>query len=131
MNIIFATLIVTIIVFLLIVFAAWLDGKEKVKIVKTVIEKVSSLYDSKTELVANQCKASPWYLVVYTKDRDYPDWISHNTIRSIHPDPEHGKITVKQFNGEDIVIDNVSSYEMFAANDLIGCGMKIDITHTM
>ena len=118
MNIIFSTLIVTIIVFLLIVFAAWLDGKEKVKIVKTVIEKVSSLYDSKTELVANQCKSGPWYLVVYTKDSDYPIWISNNTIRSIHPDPKNYRIIIKMFDREDMVIVNVESYEMCAASDL-------------
>ena len=124
MNIIFSTIIVTIIVFLLIVFAAWLDGKEKVKLVKTVIDKVSSLIDSKLESVTEQREASPWYLEVHTKDSGYPIWISHDTIRSIHPDAKNGKIIVKQFNGEDIVIDNVSNYEMLASNDLIGCGMK-------
>ena len=76
MNIIFSTIIVTIIVFLLIVFAAWLDGKEKVKLVKTVIEKVSSIINSKIEMDMDQSKSGPWYLVVYTKDSDYPDWIS-------------------------------------------------------
>ena len=118
MNIIFSTIIVTIIVFLLIVFAAWLDGKEKVKLVKTVIEKVSSLIDSKIEFEMDQSKSGPWYLVVYTKDSNYPIWISNNTIRSMHPDPKNYKIIIKQFNGEDMVIDNVESYELCSANDL-------------
>ena len=118
MNIIFSTLIVTIIVFLLIVFAAWLDGKEKVKIVKTVIEKVSSIIDSKMALVEDQSKSSPWYLVVYTKDSNYPIWISNNTIRSIHPDPKNCKLIIKQFNGEDMVIENVENYELCSASDL-------------
>ena len=123
MNIIFAAIIATIIVFMLIIFAAWLDGKEKVKLVKTVIEKVSSLYDSKTELVANQSKAGPWYLVVYTKDSDYPDWISHNTIRSVHPDPKNYRIIIKMFDREDMVIVNVEHYEMCAASDLCNYDM--------
>ena len=118
MNIIFSTIIVTIIVFLLIVFAAWLDGKEKVKLVKTVIEKVSSLIDSKIEFEMDQSKSSPWYLVVYTKDSNYPIWISHNTIRSIHPDPKNYRIIIKMFDREDMVIVNVESYEMCSANDL-------------
>ena len=121
MNIIFAALIAIIIILLLMIYAA-LFGRigrmRKEDFVETVIEKVSSLYESKTELVANQCKASPWYLVVYTKDSNYPIWISHNTIRSVHPDPKNYKIIVKQFNGEDMVIGNVESYEMCAANDL-------------
>ena len=118
MNIIFSTIIVTIIVFLLIVFAAWLDGKEKVKLVKTVIEKVSSLIDSKIEFEMDQSKSSPWYLVVYTKDSDYPIWISHNNIRSVHPDPKNYRIIIKTFDREDMVIVNVEHYEMCAANDL-------------
>ena len=117
MNIIFSTIIVTIIVFLLLVFAAWLDGKEKVKLVKTVIEKVSSLIDSKMESVTGQSEGGPWYLVVYTKDSNYPIWISNNTIRSIHPDPKNYKLIIKQFNGEG-VIDNVESYELCSANDM-------------
>ena len=118
MNIIFSTIIVTIIVSLLIVFAAWLDGKEKVKIVKTVIEKVSSIIDSKMALVEDQSKSSPWYLVVYTKDSDYPIWMSHNNIRSVHPDPKNYRIIIKTFDREDMVIVNVESYEICAANDL-------------
>ena len=118
MNIFFSILIVVFIVLLLAILATWLDGKEKVQFIGTVIDKVSSLIDSKLESVTEQCKSSPWYLVVYTKDRDYPDWISHNTIRSIHPDPKNYRIIIKMFDREDMVIVNVESYEMCAANDL-------------
>ena len=121
MNIIFAALIAIIIILLLMIYAA-LFGRigrmRKEDFAETVIEKVSSLYDSKTELVANQCKSGPWYLVVYTKDSDYPIWISNNTIRSIHPDPKNYRIIIKMFDREDTVIDNVESYEMCAASDL-------------
>ena len=121
MNIITATLIAIIIILLLMIYSEWFDriGRmRKEDFVKTVIEKVSSLIDSKMESVTGQCEAAPWYLVVYTKDRDYPDWISHNTIRSIHPDPKNYRIIIKMFDREDMVIDNVESYEMCAANDL-------------
>ena len=123
MNIIFSTIIVTIIVFLLIVFAAWLDGKEKVKLVKTVIEKVSSLIDSKIEFEMDQSKSSPWYLVVYTKDSDYPIWISHNNIRSVHPDTKNYRIIIKTVDREDIVIMNGGHYQMCAASDLCNYDM--------
>ena len=118
MNIIFSTIIVTIIVFMLIIFAAWLDGKEKVKLVKTVIDKVSSLINSKMAVALDEHKAGPWYLVVYTKDSNYPIWISNNNIRSVHPGPELCNIIVKQFNGEDMVIENVINYELCSASDM-------------
>ena len=116
MDIITATLIVVFIVLLLAILAYWLDGKEKVEFIGTVIDKVSSLYDSKAELVTDQSEAGPWYLVVYTKDSNYPIWISNNNIRSVHPDPEQCKIIVKQFNGEDMVIENVINYELCSAS---------------
>ena len=123
MNIIFSILLVFFIVLLLAILATWLDGKEKVQFIGTVIDKVSSLIDSKLESVTEQREAGPWYLVVYTKDSDYPIWISHNTIRSIHPDPKNYKIIIKQFNGEDMVIGNVEHYEMCAASDLCNYDM--------
>lgn len=117
MNIFFSILIVVFIVLMLAIFATWLDGKEKVQFIGTVIDKVSSLIDSKLASVTDQSKSSPWYLVVYTKDSDYPIWISNNTIRSIHPDPKNYKLIIKQFNGEG-VIENVESYELCSASDL-------------
>lgn len=118
MNIFFSILIVVFIVLMLAIFATWLDGKEKVQFIETVIDKVSSLVDSKLASVTDQCEAGPWYLVVYTKDSDYPIWISHNNIRSVHPDPKNYRIIIKTFDREDMVIENVESYELCAANDL-------------
>lgn len=121
MDIITAILIAIIILLLYISFSAVFYGhwpKDKEKFVETVFDKVSSLIDSKMELMTGQCEAGPWYLVVYTQDSNYPIWISNNTIRSVHPDPEHCNIIVKQFNGEDVVIENVISYDMRTANKM-------------
>lgn len=122
MNIIFSILIVIIIVLLFAilaaVFAAWLDRKDKEEFIEKTVDKVSSLIDSKMASVTGQREAGPWYLVVYTKDSDYPIWISNNNIRSVHPDPEHCNIIIKQFNGEDMVIENVISYDMRTANKM-------------
>ena len=120
MNIIIATLIAIIILLLYISFSAVFYGhwpKDKEKFAETIIDKVSSIIDSKMEVALDEHKAGPWYLVVYTKDSNYPIWISHNTIRSIHPDPKNYKLIIKQFNGEG-VIDNVESYELCSASDL-------------
>ena len=118
MNIILSAIIVTIIVFLLIVFAAWLDGKHKKEFFDKAIDKVSSLIRSNIVLATDLQKPGPWYLVVYTKDSDYPIWISNNNISSVHPDPEHCKIIIKQFNGEDMVIENVMNYELCSGSEL-------------
>ena len=127
MNIIFSILIVILIVLLFTilaaVFAAWLDRKDKEEFIEKTADKVSSLIDSKAELVTGQCEAGPWYLVVYTQDSNYPIWISNNTIRSVHPDPEHCNLVVKQFNGEDMVIENVINYDMRTANKLFDYDM--------
>ena len=136
MNFIFSTLIVILIILLFTIFAAWigkfnakhneafiekiLDRKEEFidKAIEKVLDKVSSLYDSKAELVASQSEAGPWYLVVYTKDSNYPIWISNNNIRSVHPDPKNRKIIIKQFCNEDMVIENVVNYEMCSGNEM-------------
>lgn len=118
MNIIIATLII---ILLYSIFTTWLDNigwKHKEELIEKAIDKASSLLSSKIDMVMDRHKAGPWYLVVYNKDSNYPIWISNNTIRSVHPDPANNKIIVKQFDGEDMVIDNVESYEMCAANDL-------------
>ena len=120
MNIIIASLIAIIIILLLIIYATWFDkiGRmRKEDFAETVIDKVSSLINSKIAVALDEHKAGPWYLVVYTKDSNYPIWISHNTIRSIHPDPKNYKLIIKQFNGEG-VIKNVESYELCSASDL-------------
>ena len=121
MNIIFATLIAIIILMLLIVLAVLLDKfrrKQKAELFEKGIDKVSSLINSKISLVTDLQKAGPCYLVVYTKDSNYPIWVSHNTISSVHPDRDNCKIIIKQFNGEDMVIENVENYELCLVSDL-------------
>lgn len=126
MNFIFSTLIVILIILLFSIFAAWLDRfgrKGKEEFVEKAIDKVSSLLTSKIAVVMDQYKTGPWYLVVYTKESNIPMWISHNNIRSVHPDLKNGKITVKLFQGEDMVIDNVENYELMSANDMCNYDM--------
>lgn len=121
MNIITAILISIIILLLYISFSAVFYSrwpKDKVKFAETIIDKVSSLIDSKLAEVTGQSEAGPWYLVVYTKDSNYPIWISNNNIRSVHPGPELCNIIIKQFNGEDMVIENVINYELCSASDM-------------
>ena len=118
MNIIFSTIIALIIILLLSSFAAWLEGKQKKEFFEKAIDRLTSFFNSKIAVALDEHKAGPWYLVVYTKDSNYPIWISHNTIRSIHPDPKNYRIIIKMFDREDMVIVNVESYEMCAANDL-------------
>ena len=121
MNIIFSILLVFFIILLLAISSAWLESyqqKHKVKFAETIIDKVCSLIDSKLELMTNQREAGPWYLVVYTQDSNYPIWVSNNNIRSVHPDPENRKIVIKQFCNEDMVIENVESYEMCSGNGM-------------
>lgn len=121
MNIIFSSLIVILFILLFTIFAAWVDKfgeKRKEEFIEKAIDKVSSLLNSKIALVMDQHKTGPRYLVVYTKDSNYPIWISNNNIRSVHPDPKNRKIIIKQFNGEDMVIDNVENYELCSANEM-------------
>lgn len=118
MNIIIATLII---ILLYSIFTTWLDNigwKHKEELIDKAIDKVFKTVTSGIDAVTDQYKSGPWYLAVYTKDSNYPIWVSNNTIRSVHPDPANNKIIIKQFNGEDMVIDNVENYEMCAANDL-------------
>ena len=118
MNIIIATLII---ILLYSIFTTWLDNmgwKHKEELIDKAFDKASAFIGSKKEVAMGLKESGPWYLVVYTKDSNYPIWISNNTIRSIHPDPKNYKIIIKQFNGEDMVIENVEYYEMCAASDL-------------
>ncbi len=121
MNIIFSTLIVILIIMLLSIFSAWLDRfgrKGKEEFIDKAIEKVSSVLNSKIALVMEQYKTGPWYLVVYTQAANHPIWISNNNIRSVHPDLQHRILIIKQFNGEDMFIDNVDNYELCSANEM-------------
>ena len=136
MNIIFSTLIVILIILLFTIFAAWIDkfnAKHKLafiektldrkeafidKSIEKVLDKVSTTVTSGIDMARDSSKIGPWFLVVYTQDSNLPTWISNNNIRSVHPDPEHCKIIVKQFNGEDMVIENVVNYELCSASDM-------------
>ena len=121
MNFIFSSLIVVLIILLFAIFITWLDKygrKNNEELIEKAIDKVSKTVTSGIDAVTDQYKSGPWYLAVYTKDSNYPIWISNNTIRSVHPDPENNKIIIKQFDGEDTVIENVENYEMCAAGDL-------------
>ena len=118
MNIIIATLII---ILLYSIFTTWLDNigwKHKEELIDKAIDKASAFIGSKKEVAMGLKEAGPWYLVVYTQDSNYPIWISNNNIRSVHPDPEHRKIIIKQFNSEDMVIENVINYDMRAANKM-------------
>lgn len=115
MNFIFSSLIVIFIILLFSFIAAWLDmfgQKHKEKFLEEVIDNVSD----KLSMVWN--KVGPWYLVVCTKESNRPIWISNNNIRSVHPDPKNRKLIVKLFNGEDMVIDDVESYDFQAGNEM-------------
>ena len=136
MNIIFSTIIAIIILLLLSIFVAWIDkfnAKDKLEFIEKTLDRKEAFIDKSIENVLDKIhtavksditmatvssKTGPWYLAVYTKDSNYPIWISNNTIRSVHPDPANNKIIVKQFNGEDIVIENVESYELCSGNDM-------------
>ena len=125
MTIIFSTLIAFLIVLLFITFAAWIgkfNAKDKEEFIEKTLDRKEAFIDKAIEKVLDktmdQHKTGPWYLVVYTIDNDYPIWVSNNNIRSVHPDPKNGKIIIKQFCNEDMVIENVVNYEMCSGNDM-------------
>lgn len=118
---IISALIIFLVIFVLSLISSWLDKfgrKHKEKLIEKAIDKVSSLLNSKIALVMDQYKTGPWYLMVYTKEANHPILISNNNIRSVHPDALHRKIIIKQFNGEDMVIENVENYELCSANNM-------------
>ena len=125
MNIIFSTLIAIIIILLFAIFAGWIDkfnAKDKLAFIEKTLDRKEAFIDRAIEKVLDktmdQHKTGPWYLVVYTQDSNYPIWISNNNIRSVHPDLKNCKLIIKQFNGEDMVIENVVNYEICPANDM-------------
>lgn len=102
MNFIFSTIIVILIILLFSIFAAWIDkfnAKHKEAFFEKTLDRKEAFIGKAIEKVLDktmdQHKTGPWYLVVYTQDSNYPIWISNNTIRSVHPDPEHCNIIVK------------------------------------
>ena len=136
MTIIFSIIFAIIIALLSIIFVAWigkLNAKDKLafiektldrkeafidKAIEKVLDKVSTTVTSGIDMAKDSSKIGPWYLVVYTKDSNYPIWVSNNNIRSVHPDPANNKIIIKQFCNEDMVIENVENYEMCPGNEM-------------
>ena len=125
MNIIFSTIIALLIVLLFIIFVTWIgkfNAKDKLAFIEKTLDRKEAFIDKAIEKVLaktmDQHKTGPWYLVVYTKDSNYPIWVSNNNIRSVHPDPKNGKIIIKQFCNEDMVIENVENYEMCSGNEM-------------
>ena len=121
MNFIFSSLTVFAFVMCTLVFIFFLDDGRRLRkeeFIDSSIDKVSSLLSSQIDAVMDKHKSGPWYLVVYTQDSNYPIWISNNNILSVHPDPEHCKIIIRQFDDEDMVIENVISYELCSASDM-------------
>lgn len=107
------TLLLFVVLFMLLVcWAKKCSDKRKEEFLEEVIDNVSD----KLSMVWN--KVGPWYLVVCTQESNRPIWISNNNIRSIHPDLKNRKIIIKQFNGEDMVIENVENYELCPANKM-------------
>ena len=124
MNFVSSIILAFLAILLIFAFVCFILLRRKLKedLVEMILDRISSFISSKMSMVMDLYKPGPWYLVVYTKDSDYPIWISNNTIRSIHPDPKNCKLIIKQFNGEG-VIDNVESYELCSANDLCNYDM--------
>lgn len=125
MNIIFSTIIAIIILLLFAIFAEWIgkfNAKDKLAFIEKTLDRKEAFIDKAIEKVLaktmDQHKTGPWFLVVYIQDSNYPIWISNNNIRSVHPDPANNKIIVKQFNGEDMMIENVINYELCSASDM-------------
>ncbi len=118
---ILSALIILLIIFVLSIFSSWIDKfgrKHKEEFIEKTIDKVSDIFTARFDVAMGLYKAGPWYLVVYTKEANHPIWISNNNIRSVHPDPKNHKIIIKQFNGEDMVIENVETYELRPANKM-------------
>lgn len=125
MTIIFSIIFAIIIALLSTIFVAWIgkfNAKDKMAFIEKTLDRKEAFIDKAIEKVLaktmDQQKTGPWYLVVYTIDNDYPIWVSNNNIRSVHPDPKNGKIIIKQFCNEDMVIDNVVNYEMCSGNNM-------------
>ena len=125
MNFIFSIIIAFLILLLFFILAAWI-GKFNAKYKEAFIEKtldrkeafIAEAIEKVLDKAMDQQKTGPWYLVVYTKDSNYPIWVSNNNIRSVHPDPKNGKIVIKQFCNEDMVIEDVENYEMCSGNEM-------------
>ena len=115
---IISALIIILLILLFTIFAAWIDRfgeKRKAKLLEKYFHRVEQHVGVLTEIN----KVGPWYLVVFTVTSPYPIWISNNNIRSVHPDPSNCRLIVKLFNGEDMVIEDVESYDLQAGNEML------------
>lgn len=118
---IISALIIILLILLFTIFAAWTDrfgAKRKEAFIDKTVDKAIDKTTSKLIKMIEEYKTGPWYLVVYTTTQGHPIWISNNNIRSVHPDQKNSRLIIKQFNGEDMVIEDVESYDLQAANEM-------------
>ena len=118
METVISVLIIVLVIMLICFFSSLIDhflGKRK----EQTFEKYFRRVEQHVGVWTDMHKVGPWYLVVFTTKSPYPIWISNNNIRSVHPDPKDCRLTVKQFNGEDMVIDDVESYDLQAGNEML------------
>lgn len=116
MESVISALIIVLVIMLICFFSSLIDhflGKRK----EQTFEKYFRRVEQHVGVLTDMHKVGPWYLVVFTTKSPYPIWISNNNIRSVHPDPKDCRLTVKQFNGEDMVIDDVESYDLQSASE--------------
>ena len=117
METVFSVLIIVLVIMLICFFSSLIEhfsGKRK----EQTFEKYFRRVEQHVGVWTDMHKVGPWYLVVFTTKSPYPIWISNNNIRSVHPDPKDCRLTVKQFNGEDMVIDDVESYDLQSASEM-------------
>lgn len=117
METVISLLIIVLVIMLICFFSSLIDhflGKRK----EQTFEKYFRRVEQHVGVLTDMHKVGPWYLVVFTTKSPYPIWISNNNIRSVHPDPKDCRLTVKQFNGEDMVIDDVESYDLQSASEM-------------
>lgn len=117
METVISVLIIVLVIMLICFFSSLIDhflGKRK----EQTFEKYFRRIEQHVGVLTDMHKVGPWYLVVFTTKSPYPIWISNNNIRSVHPDPKDCRLTVKQFNGEDMVIDDVESYDLQSASEM-------------
>lgn len=117
MESVISALIIFLVILLICFLSSLIDhflGKRK----EQTFEKYFRRVEQHVGVLTDMHKVGPWYLVVFTTKSPYPIWISNNNIRSVHPDPKDCRLTVKQFNGEDMVIDDVESYDLQSASEM-------------
>lgn len=117
METVISVLIIVLVIMLICFFSSLIDhflGKRK----EQTFEKYFRRVEQHVGVLTDMHKVGPWYLVVFTTKSPYPIWISNNNIRSVHPDPKDCRLTVKQFNGADMVIDDVESYDLQSASEM-------------